>query len=52
LEFDHIKPIARGGITTATNLRLRCRPHNQYEARQVMGDAFMEGKIEHAQRRR
>src|SRR5262249_20723184 len=29
LEFDHIKPVARGGLATLENLRLRCRTHNQ-----------------------
>ncbi|NOT34289.1 MAG: hypothetical protein HOP12_08990 [Candidatus Eisenbacteria bacterium] len=50
LEFDHIQPVARGGAATATNLRLRCRAHNQYEAEQVYGAAFMRGKREQAQR--
>src|SRR5262249_62060691 len=30
LEFDHVLEIGRGGMTTAENLRLRCRAHNQY----------------------
>jgi len=45
LEFDHITPIAQGGATTADNLRLLCRPHNQYEAERVLGK-------EHVQRKR
>jgi hypothetical protein len=44
LEFDHIEPVARGGRSTVGNLRMRCRQHNEYEARQVFGDGFMEGK--------
>jgi hypothetical protein len=28
LEYDHIKPFARGGQTTFDNLRLRCKAHN------------------------
>ena len=32
LELDHIVPVARGGLTKATNLRLRCRTHNQLTA--------------------
>lgn len=32
LEYDHIKPLARGGKTEANNLRLLCRTHNQLEA--------------------
>ena len=35
LEYDHIQPWARGGATTAENLRLRCRTHNQYAATQL-----------------
>jgi 5-methylcytosine-specific restriction endonuclease McrA len=44
LEFDHIEPVARGGPSTADNLRLRCRAHNQYEADRVFGAEFMNGK--------
>ncbi|NOT33312.1 MAG: HNH endonuclease [Candidatus Eisenbacteria bacterium] len=50
LEFDHIEPVARGGTTTAANLRLRCRAHNQYEAEQLYGVAFMRDKREKSQR--
>jgi 5-methylcytosine-specific restriction endonuclease McrA len=48
LEFDHVTPIARGGLTTAANLRLRCRAHNQHEAEQAFGAAFMRGRRERA----
>jgi HNH endonuclease len=37
LEFHHVVPFADGGETTATNLELRCRAHNQYEAEQWFG---------------
>jgi hypothetical protein len=33
LEFHHLKPIAIGGLATAENIALRCRRHNQHEAR-------------------
>jgi hypothetical protein len=33
LEFHHVKPYAVGGKATVQNLELRCRSHNQYEAR-------------------
>jgi hypothetical protein len=33
LEFHHLTPFAAGGGTTVANLQLRCRRHNQYEAR-------------------
>jgi 5-methylcytosine-specific restriction endonuclease McrA len=33
LEIDHIRPIAVGGSSTATNLRLLCRHHNQARPR-------------------
>jgi len=42
LEFDHVTPISRGGETTLSNLRLRCQPHNQYEAEIVLGRGLME----------
>ena len=48
LEFDHIVPIARGGLTTADNLRLRCRTHNHVEAERTFGAAFMKAKRERA----
>jgi len=51
LEFDHVVPVARGGETTAKNLRLRCRAHNQYEADLAFGKAFMDGKRQTAKAR-
>jgi hypothetical protein len=41
LEYDHIRPVASGGASTAENLRLRCRTHNQYEAECTFGADFM-----------
>jgi hypothetical protein len=32
LEYHHVVPFAAGGETSAKNLELRCRKHNQYEA--------------------
>ena len=37
LEFHHVIPFAEGGSTTVENLQLRCRAHNDYEARQWFG---------------
>jgi hypothetical protein len=51
LEFDHADPVARGGETTADNMRLRCRAHNQYAAERVFGEAFMRGKRDGARAR-
>ncbi|MBI1796622.1 MAG: HNH endonuclease, partial [Candidatus Eisenbacteria bacterium] len=45
-EFDHIVPFARGGDATVSNLRLRCRTHNQWEAKQTFGAEFIRSKIE------
>jgi hypothetical protein len=42
LEIDHIRPIGRGGQSTAANCRLACKVHNQYAARQVYGDDWMD----------
>jgi hypothetical protein len=39
LEFHHVIPFALGGQATAGNIALRCRRHNQYEARQVFGES-------------
>lgn len=42
LEYDHVQPVAHGGLATVDNLRLRCRAHNQYEAERVLGRNFIE----------
>lgn len=44
LEYDHELPVARGGESTVSNVRLRCRPHNQLEAERTFGAGFMEEK--------
>jgi 5-methylcytosine-specific restriction endonuclease McrA len=44
LEFDHIRPVARGGRATVEGMRLRCRTHNQYEAERMFGAGFMARK--------
>jgi hypothetical protein len=44
LEFDHEVPAARGGEATLSNIRLRCRAHNQYDADRVYGAEFMRHK--------
>jgi len=46
IEYDHIDPVARGGDSTAQNIRLRCRAHNQYEAEKIFGAEFMSAKRE------
>src|SRR5262249_40777810 len=48
LEFDHITPVAWGGVATVGGIRLRCRTHNQFEAEQVFGAGFMAQKREEA----
>jgi hypothetical protein len=42
LELDHVVPRARGGASTAANLRVLCRPHNRHAARLALGDAVMD----------
>ena len=32
LEYHQVVPFAEGGETSVSNLELRCRAHNQYEA--------------------
>jgi hypothetical protein len=44
LEFDHAIPVARGGTATVSQIRLRCRAHNQYEAECMFGAGFMNEK--------
>lgn len=48
LEYDHVKPVAKGGETTVANLRLRCHAHNQLEAERAFGAGFMAEKREAA----
>jgi hypothetical protein len=50
LELDHVIPVARGGEATESNLRLRCRPHNQCAADLAYGRGFMDEKRREAQR--
>ena len=52
LEIDHIQPLALGGKTSSENLRLLCRPHNQYEAERVLGKEHVHTKRELAGRER
>ena len=46
LELDHAKPFALDGETAADNLRLMCRAHNQFLAKQTFGP--LKRKPEHA----
>jgi 5-methylcytosine-specific restriction endonuclease McrA len=41
LEFDHVVPVAKGGMSTVENIRLLCRAHNQLEADHAFGAGFM-----------
>ena len=47
LEFHHVTPYAAGGATTADNIELRCRAHNQHEARVFFGDMLAEAALPH-----
>lgn len=40
LEYHHVIPYADGGETSVSNIQLRCRTHNQYEANQWSGDLW------------
>jgi hypothetical protein len=37
LEFHHVQPYAAGGEASVGNIQLRCRRHNDYEARAYFG---------------
>jgi hypothetical protein len=52
LELDHIDPFVAGGEETIQNLRLRCRAHNQWYARQYFGSKRIHAAMQHARRRR
>ena len=40
LEYHHVMPYADGGEASVSNIQLRCRAHNQYEAEQWSGDLW------------
>jgi len=42
LELHHIKPFALGGPPTVDNIELRCRAHNNLEARFIFGHETMD----------
>jgi hypothetical protein len=42
LELDHVVPLARGGASTVSNIRVLCAFHNGLAARQVFGAAWMD----------
>jgi hypothetical protein len=41
VQLHHVIPFALGGPTTASNLELRCGPHNRYQARLDFGAEHM-----------
>ncbi|HYS81614.1 MAG TPA: HNH endonuclease signature motif containing protein, partial [Anaeromyxobacteraceae bacterium] len=41
LQFDHIVPLARGGTSTVSNVRVLCAFHNQLAAKQAFGEPWM-----------
>jgi 5-methylcytosine-specific restriction endonuclease McrA len=42
VELDHAVPVARGGKSTAANLRVLCGFHNDLAAREAYGDRWMD----------
>ncbi len=42
VELDHVVPRALGGPSTASNLRVLCKTHNDFAARRVFGDDLMD----------
>ena len=51
VEIDHITPVALDGESTVDNVRMHCRTHNQYRAKQRFGAGFMQEKIHAAKER-
>lgn len=41
IEFHHVVAYAAGGVATTDNIQLRCRAHNQYEARLFFGNTVV-----------
>ena len=52
LELDHIQPRALGGGDEASNLRVRCRPHNRRAAEEIFGKEHVAARIHCRQRQR
>jgi len=50
LEYDHVLPRGRGGTSDTANIRLLCRFHNQWTARAMYGDEFMDRFAPHVPR--
>jgi hypothetical protein len=42
LELDHVRPRSRGGASTADNLRILCKAHNDLAARLALGEETMD----------
>lgn len=51
LELDHIVPLAKGGKSVASNLRVVCRPHNRLHAEQVFGKDYVAAAIHSSQQK-
>jgi 5-methylcytosine-specific restriction endonuclease McrA len=45
LEIDHIISRAHGGKTARSNLQVLCKAHNNWKAKDEMGDKFIDDKI-------
>jgi 5-methylcytosine-specific restriction endonuclease McrA len=45
VQIDHITPVARGGASVASNLRLLCAYHNRLEAQRLMGRSGPPGMV-------
>jgi hypothetical protein len=50
VQLDHVRPLALGGATTASNLRCACASHNVYAARLLLGPAVMAAARRRARR--
>lgn len=52
VEPDHIEPLALGGKSELSNLRVLCHEHNAQAARERLGEDFVAAKIREAQAKR
>jgi len=48
LELDHVQPFAKGGPSTAANVRILCKGHNHHAAAKEYGAAWMSRRVEAA----
>jgi len=45
VQVDHVRPVARGGSASISNLRLLCAEHNRLEAARILGESVRQKQV-------